>query len=120
MEEVRIYRNYELIEARAVQSSKVLGKVLRFNKALPIAGIDDDSFLHVEAGMRLDFDGNPLSPGLPSTDYLGLSVALLSYNGAFHIGLNADYDLVSDLSEFSTLVEESLDELVRAASRRTA
>ena len=67
MEEVRIYRNCELLDIRAVKSSKVLGKVLRFNRAIPLEGIDDDSFLHVEAGIRLDANGDPLSPGLLTT-----------------------------------------------------
>jgi len=67
VEEVRIYRNCELIETRSVQSSKVLGKVLRFNRALPLSGIADDSFFHVEAGVRLDASGDPVSPGLLTT-----------------------------------------------------
>ncbi len=67
VEVVNIYRNCELIESRAVQSSKVLGKVLRFNKAIPLVGIDGDSYFHVEAGIRLDMDGEPLSPGLLGT-----------------------------------------------------
>ena len=67
VEEVRIYRNCDLIETRAIQSSKVLGKVLRFNKALPIAGIDADSYFHVEAGIRIDASGNPVSPLLLQT-----------------------------------------------------
>ena len=67
VEEVRIYRNCELIETRGIKSSKVLGKVLRFNQAINLSGIDDDSFLHVEAGVRLDASGNPLSPGLLTT-----------------------------------------------------
>jgi hypothetical protein len=67
VEEVRIYRNCELIETRAVQSSKVLGKVLRFNQAIPLSGVDDDSYFHVEAGIRLDGNGNPVSPGLLGT-----------------------------------------------------
>jgi hypothetical protein len=62
VEEVRIYRNCELIDTRAVQSSKVLGKVLRFNKAIPLSGIDDDSYFHVEAGIRIDATGDPISP----------------------------------------------------------
>jgi hypothetical protein len=45
----------------------VLGKVLRFNKALPLSGIDDDSFIHVEAGVRLDANNDPVSPGLLTT-----------------------------------------------------
>ena len=67
VEVVNIYRNCELIESRSVPSSKVLGKVLRFNKAIPLAGVDADSYFHVEAGIRLDFDGNPVSPGLLGT-----------------------------------------------------
>ena len=67
VEEVRIYRNCELFETIPVQSSKVLGKVLRFNRALPRAGIDADSYLHVEAGVRLDANGEPVSPGLLQT-----------------------------------------------------
>ena len=52
---------------RAIQSSKVLGKVLRFNRALPISGIDADSYFHVEAGIRLDASGEPVSPLLLKT-----------------------------------------------------
>jgi len=67
VEEVRIYRNCELVETLPIQSSKVLGKVLRFNKAIPLSGVDDDSYFHVEAGIRLDGNGDPLSPGLLGT-----------------------------------------------------
>jgi len=67
VEEVNIYRNCELIETRAIQSSKVLGKVLRFNRAIPISGIDADSYFHVEAGIRFDANGDPVSPGLLGT-----------------------------------------------------
>jgi len=67
VEEIRIYRNCELISTQAVQSSKVLGKVLRFNRAIPLESIGADSFLHVEAGIRLDGSGDPLSPLLLQT-----------------------------------------------------
>jgi hypothetical protein len=67
VEEVRIYRNCELIDTRAVQSSKVLGKVLRFNRAIPLEGIDDDSFITVEASVKLDGSGHPLTPVLLGT-----------------------------------------------------
>jgi anti-anti-sigma regulatory factor len=67
VEEVRIYRNCELVETRAVQSSKVLDKVLRFNRAIPLAGVDADSYFHVEAGIRLNEFGDPVSPGLLKT-----------------------------------------------------
>jgi hypothetical protein len=64
VEEVRIYRNCELIETRAIKSSKVVGKVLRFNQALPIEGIDADSFITVEASVQIDSDGDPITPSL--------------------------------------------------------
>jgi hypothetical protein len=67
VEEVRIYRNCDLIETHAVQSSKVLGKVLRFNRALPLQGIDADSFITVEASVKIDGDGDPITPGLLDT-----------------------------------------------------
>jgi hypothetical protein len=67
VEEVRIYQNCELIETRAIQSSKVLGKVNRFNRAITLEGIDADSFLTVEASVRIDSDGKPLTPGLLGT-----------------------------------------------------
>jgi hypothetical protein len=67
VEEVRIYRNCELIETHAIKSSKVLGKVLRFNRAVPITGIDDDSFITVEASVKIDDDGDPVTPSLLQT-----------------------------------------------------
>jgi hypothetical protein len=67
VEEVRVYRNCELIQTLAIQSSKVLGKVLRFNRALPISGVDADSYFHVEAGIRLDASGDPVTPSLLTT-----------------------------------------------------
>ena len=41
--------------------------MLRFNQALPISGIDADSYFHVEAGIRIDASGNPVSPLLLQT-----------------------------------------------------
>jgi hypothetical protein len=67
VEEVRIYRNCDLIKTLAVQSSKVVGKVLRFNRAVPIAGIDADSFITVEASVKIDDEGEPVTPSLLET-----------------------------------------------------
>jgi len=67
VEVVNIYRNCELIESRKIRSSKVLGKVVRFNRTIPISGVDADSYFHVEAGIRLDANGDPVSPGLLGT-----------------------------------------------------
>jgi hypothetical protein len=68
VEEIRIYANCQLVETRSVQSKKILGKsVNRFNRAIPLSNISIDSFIHVEAGVRLDADNNPVSPGLLTT-----------------------------------------------------
>jgi hypothetical protein len=67
VEEVRIYQNCQLIHVQSIESNKVLGKVLRFNRAIPLDGIGADAFLHVEAGIRLDGNGDPVSPGLLAT-----------------------------------------------------
>ena len=40
---------------------------LRFNRALPIQGIDADSFITVEASVKIDGSGNPVTPGLLET-----------------------------------------------------
>jgi hypothetical protein len=91
VEEVRIYSNCELIDTVAIQSSKVLGKVLRFNRAIPLSGIDADSFLHVEAGIRLDADGNPLSPGLLATvQTVEPGVEPISFTNPIFVDRNGD------------------------------
>jgi diacylglycerol O-acyltransferase / wax synthase len=45
-----------------------------------------------------------------------LAVAIMSYNGKMDFGLLADYDAMPDLEVFAGLLEESLDELLAAAS----
>ncbi len=64
VEEVRIFANGELIERLPVPRWKVLGRVTRFNRTVPLAGIHADAFLTVEAGVAIDEEGNPLSPHL--------------------------------------------------------
>lgn len=44
----------------------------------------------------------------------GLGLAQFSYNGMLTWGLNADRDIVPDLSEFGSAIETSLDELTAA------
>jgi WS/DGAT/MGAT family acyltransferase len=50
-------------------------------------------------------------PHVPLTDYLGLGIALMSYDGSLAWGFNADYDLVPDLATFVTAVQRSFEEL---------
>ena len=40
-------------------------------------------------------------------DGTGLGIALFSYDGKLHVGLNAEYDLVPDLSAFTALFAQS-------------
>ena len=48
-----------------------------------------------------------------------LAIAIMSYNGKVDFGLLADYDAMPDVDSLAELLEESLDELLKAA-RRTA
>jgi len=51
----------------------------------------------------------------PLIDRLGLGIALMSYDGALHWGVNADRELVPDASAFVAAIEESFDALLRIA-----
>ena len=44
---------------------------------------------------------------VPLLDGTGLGIALFSYDGRIHVGLNADYDLVPDLGTFTALFAQS-------------
>jgi diacylglycerol O-acyltransferase / wax synthase len=52
---------------------------------------------------------------VPLTDYLGLGIVLFSYAGKLCWGFNADWDLLPDLRDFVTAVEESFRELQQVA-----
>ncbi len=54
-------------------------------------------------------------PHVPLTDNLGLGIALLSCAGKLCWGLNADYDLVPDLPLFKKALEDSFQDVKRAA-----
>jgi WS/DGAT/MGAT family acyltransferase len=50
-------------------------------------------------------------PHVPLVDNLGLGIALMSYDGRMHWGINADRDLVPDLHEFVLALEAAVAEL---------
>jgi WS/DGAT/MGAT family acyltransferase len=52
---------------------------------------------------------------VPLTDYLGLGIVLFSYAGKLCWGFNADWDLVPDLHEFVSAVDEAFRELQQVA-----
>ncbi len=49
-----------------------------------------------------------------------LFIAIMSYNGEINFGLLGDYDVVYDLDDVATAIEESLTELVEAAEDAAA
>ncbi len=64
VEEVRIFKNGDLIKTIPIHPSRVLGSRLRFARFVPIWGISEDSFITVEAGVSVDANGDPTSAGL--------------------------------------------------------
>ena len=56
----------------------------------------------------------PLAPLLP---HQGVSVAIFSYDGGLHWGLNADWDAVPDLHDLASDLDLEFEELCRAASK---
>jgi diacylglycerol O-acyltransferase len=53
----------------------------------------------------------PLVPLAPTQ---ALNVAVLSYNGVLHWGINADWDAVPDIADFRSLLDEEMGRLVEA------
>ena len=54
-------------------------------------------------------------PIVPITDGLGLGLAVLSYAGTLHVGLNADPGLVPDLEKLGSAIESAFEELQASA-----
>src|SRR5690606_40567884 len=59
------------------------------------------------AGHRVE----ALRPIVPITDGIGLGLAVLSYDGALHVGLNADAGLVPDLDKLRHGIETAFERL---------
>ena len=55
--------------------------------------------------------------GTWSTTFWGLGIALMSYDGEMHWGVNADYDLVPDLHAFMDDLESAYQELRELAEK---
>ena len=64
VEEVRIFKNGDLVDTQSVHPSHVLGSRVRFAKVVLIDDVTEDSFLTVEAGVSVDANGDPTSIGL--------------------------------------------------------
>jgi WS/DGAT/MGAT family acyltransferase len=57
-------------------------------------------------------------PHVPLVDNIGLAIALMSYDGQMHWGVNADRDLVPDLHPFVEALQASFAELRALADAR--
>ena len=55
-------------------------------------------------------------PHVPLVDNLGLGIALMSYDGDMHWGINADRDMVPDLHDFVLDLQSAFEELQGLAS----
>ncbi len=65
VEEIRIFRNGQLILTLPVATDRVVGgPTSRFHRLIEVPGVDADSYFIVEAGVRIDDQGEPLSPQL--------------------------------------------------------
>lgn len=58
-----------------------------------------------------------MQPLVPLLDGTGLGIALFSYDGKLHVGLNAEFDLVPDLSTFTALFAQTFMVLADAAEK---
>ena len=59
-----------------------------------------------------------IHPHVPLMGAMGLGIALFSYDGKLHIGLNADYEMVPDLSTFTALFAQAFMTLADASGVR--
>jgi WS/DGAT/MGAT family acyltransferase len=57
-----------------------------------------------------------LYPVVPITDGLGLSIAVLSYAGWLHVGLNADADALPDLEKLTSGIDAAFSSLLAGAT----
>jgi WS/DGAT/MGAT family acyltransferase len=59
-------------------------------------------------------------PLVPLSPRQALNVAVLSYDGSLHWGINADFDAVPDVADFVTLLGEAVEALYKQALARRA
>ena len=59
-----------------------------------------------------------IHPLVPLMEGTGLGLALMSYDGKLHVGLNADYEMVPDLGIFTALIAQAFMALSDAAEKK--
>lgn len=81
------------------------------------------SRFRIEGGARARGNASKLLeayPLVPLAPTQALNVAVLSYNGVLHWGINADWDAVPDVADFTALLEAEIAALHRLAHGRIA
>ena len=91
------------------QAGRVMSRQRFFN--LVVTNVPGPQFPLYLLGRRM----TETFPMVPLAKNQALGVALLSYDGHINFGLVGDYDLMWDLDEFATDVQDSLQELADAA-----
>ena len=93
--------------------ARTSGEFSRRSFSVVVVNVPGPQLPRYAAGARLAeiFPVQPLAPGQ------ALSIALTSYDGGVYYGLNGDWDAMPDIGLLSELIQESLGELVSAASR---
>jgi len=103
----------ELVDALPAPLVAAVGRRLRLGRlanliATNVPGPQETRWL---CGARVE----ALRPLVPISDGMGLGVAVFSYDGWLHVGLNADPELVPDLEKLERGIEEAFAALLGSA-----
>jgi diacylglycerol O-acyltransferase / wax synthase len=91
------------------QAARLQARQRYFN--LVVTNVPGPQFPLYVLGRRM----RTLYPMVPLAQNLALGIAIMSYDGKIHFGLNADYDALPDLELLAMQLAEALDELAAAA-----
>jgi diacylglycerol O-acyltransferase / wax synthase len=91
------------------QASRLQGRQRLFN--LTVTNIPGPQFPLYMLGRRLA----AMHPQVPLAANTGLGIAIMSYDGAMHFGVNADFDALPDVEGIADGLRASVDELVDIA-----
>ncbi len=100
--------------ARLYSAMRVADKVRPLFNVV-ISNVPGPSFPLYTCGAELE----AMYPMGPITDGVGLNITIFSYRGSIHFGLVACRESVPDVDHMSDNLQDSLDELVKAAAERT-
>lgn len=99
--------------ARLISSTKLFDRLKpAFN--VTISNVPGPNFPLYGAGARMV----AMYPLGPIVEGVGLNITVMSYMGTMFFGLQACRELVPDLDKITSLIEESLMDLVKAAERK--